>query len=406
MKISVRIIFYLVAMVGLFSCQGNDVKPEVPITTITGKTQGTTYTVKYLDTLNRDIQPQVDSILNAIDLAVSTYISNSVISRFNDADSCTVINNHMLDLFLISDEIYQTTDGAFDPSVKTLVNLWGFGDSPMETDTMFLEAETTVEREKLLLAYKDSLVKEELENVGLDLVILDGDILSDDIGVIGEVNDDDNDDELGLSGEEEDEEEFEWSTGDVKDNYLCKEEQKLKISFDAIAQGYSADVIGDFLQYKLGINDFLIEIGGEILAQGRKTSNSYWTVQIENPDVNNPDAPAGLATVDMSKFRAVAVSGNYRSYHELLGQKYGHCIDPRTGYPSKSSIVSVAAFANECGVADAYATALMIMGIDEAVPFIEGHPFEGVEAFFIYYTDDGALETYVSSGLEEVIEKN
>ncbi|MFT6746022.1 MAG: thiamine biosynthesis lipoprotein [Glaciecola sp.] len=394
MKRLLHLFGFIILFSGFISCQNGDGKTEVPISKITGKTQGTTYTIKYLDTLNRDIQPQVDSILNSIDLAVSTYVSNSILSRFNDADSCSIINNHVLDLFLMSDEIYQTTDGAFDPTVKPLVNLWGFGDSPMQTDTLFRDVDSTVQRERLLLALKDSLVKEQLEYVGLDLVILDGDILSDDIGVIGQGNDDDLDDDL----------DFEWSSGDVKDNYLCKEEKELTMSFDAIAQGYSADVIGDFLQYKLGINDFIIEIGGEVLAQGKKSTTEHWMVQIENPNINDPKAPAGIATVPMSKFRAVAVSGNYRSYNELLGEKYGHCIDPRTGYPSKSNIVSVAAFANECGVADAYATALMVMGVDEAVPFIEGHPFEGVEAFFIYYTEDGNLQTYISSGLEELIQ--
>jgi thiamine biosynthesis lipoprotein len=383
MKTLFRFLSLTLILSGFFSCGGGDEIGEVQISTISGRTQGTTYTIKYLDTLNRDIQLQVDSILNSIDLSVSTYISNSELSRFNEGDSCTLINNHVLDLFLMSDEIYQTTDGAFDPSVKPLVNLWGFGDSPLETDTLFMDAETTEERETLLLALKDSLVKIQLENVGLDLVILDGDILSNDIG--------------------EGDGDFIWSKGDVKDNFLCKKEKDLKMSFDAIAQGYSADVIGDFLQFKLGINNFLIEIGGEILAQGKKSSKENWIIQIENPDVNNPNAPVGMASVPMTKFRAVAVSGNYRSYHELLGQKYGHCIDPRTGYPSKSSIISVATFANECAVADAYATALMVMEIDEAVPFIEGHPFEGVEAFFIYYTDEGAIETYVSSGLEELI---
>ncbi|MFT6716981.1 MAG: thiamine biosynthesis lipoprotein [Saprospiraceae bacterium] len=394
MKILIRFFCFTIVLSGIFSCQLGDGKGEVPASKITGYTQGTTYTIKYIDTLNRDIQPQVDSILNAIDLAVSTYISNSILSRFNACDSCIVINNHVLDLFLMSDEIYQTTDGAFDPSVKPLVNLWGFGDNPLQTDTLFLDAATTMDREKMLLALKDSLVSIQLENVGLDLVVLDGDILSNDIGEIGTGDDD-----------SEDEDDFVWSTGDVKDNYLCKKETDLKMSFDAIAQGYSADVIGDFLQFKLGINDFLIEIGGEVLTQGKKSNGEHWVVQIENPDLNNPNASAGIVSVPMSKFRAVAVSGNYRSYHELLGEKYGHCIDPRTGYPSKSKIVSVATFANECGVADAYATALMVMGIDEAVPFIEGHPFEGVEAFFIYYNEDGNLETYVSSGLEELIKK-
>jgi thiamine biosynthesis lipoprotein len=383
-------IFVFFAVVGvLYSCQNVDELKELPVISVTGETQGTTYTIKYLDSLNRDIQPQVDSILNVIDLAVSTYISNSVLSKFNECDSCVVVNNHVLDLFLMSDEIYQSTDGAFDPSVKPLANLWGFGDDPMNTDSLFLEAESDEERDSLILLLRHSIAKERLETVGMDLVLLDGDILSDGIGDVS-LRDDD----------------YEWSSGNVKDNFLCKKEKELKMSFDAIAQGYSADVIGDFLQYKLGINDFLIEIGGEVLAQGKKSSTDKWTVLIENPDVNNEDAKSAVALVEMSKFRAVAVSGNYRSYKEFGGEKYGHCIDPRTGVPSRSNIVSVAAFANECAVADAYATALLVMGIEEAVPFIEGHPFEGVEAFFIYYNEDSVLQTYISSGLEGFIQKN
>jgi len=398
MKTLLRIFFCLFVAGMLHSCKDVAEGKEVSVRSVSGETQGTTYTIKYLDSLNRDIQPQVDSILNVIDLAVSTYMSNSVLSKFNDCDSCVVVNNHVLDLFLMSDEIYQTTDGAFDPSVKPLANLWGFGDSPMNTDSLFLDAESPELRDSLLLALRYSIAKERLEVVGMDLVLLDGDILSDDIGDVNLGDDDDENDS--------DDDNYEWSSGDVKDNYLCKEEKDLKMSFDAIAQGYSADVIGDFLQYKLGINNFLIEIGGEVLAQGKKSSTEKWTVLIENPDVDNEDAPSSVALVEMSKFRAVAVSGSYRSFREFGGEKFGHCIDPRTGIPSKSNIVSVAAFANECAVADAYATALLVMGIEEAVPFIEGHPFEGVEAFFIYYNEDSVLQTYVSSGLEGFIEKH
>lgn len=367
-----------VLLLGLLACGTQKEQPKGEVLKITGRTQGTTYTIQYIDSANRNIQEVVDSILQEIDLSVSTYNPSSILSKLNRADSCLLINDHVLDLFLMSDEIYQNSNGAFDPTVKPLASLWGFGDAPFNADTLFTEVENVLKRDSLIAAHRDSLIKEVLGVIGWELVLLDGDILYNKLE--------------------------DMNNKALKDNFLCKEDPQVQLTFDAIAQGYSADVIGSFLQYKLGINDFLIEIGGEILAQGCKPDNKSWTVSIENPDVNNPSAPAGIAMVSMTKFRALAVSGNYRNYKEFMGEKYGHIIDPRTGKPSKSKIVSAAVFADDCAIADAYATAFMIMGIDEAVPFVEGNPFEGVEAFFIYYTEEGSLETYVSTGLENFIE--
>ena len=365
----------LTVSIFIFSCGGSS-HAEFKIEEIKGEAQGTTYTVKYVDTLNRNLKHEIDSILAAIDLSVSTYNSNSILSRFNQSDSCMIINDFILDLFLMSDEVNLATDGAFDPSVKLISNIWGFGDSPLDTDTLFLEAGSNEEREKLLLNLRDSLSEGAMEELGWHMVLLDGDILYNNV------------DDL--------------SNSDFDDNYLCKEEPGMQLSFDAIAQGYSADVIGDYLQYKKGIRNYLIEIGGEVLAQGRKPDNKRWKVQIENPDLSG-GGTNNVATVEMKDFRALAVSGSYRNFKEYNGVKYGHCIDPRTGKPSKSKVVSVSVFASDCALADAYATAFMVMGIDEAVPFIEGNPFEGLEALFVYYNDDGVLETYVSSGLESHI---
>ncbi len=369
-----QILLLLALSVFIFSCGGGDT--ELRIQEVKGEAQGTTYTIKYVDTLNRNLKHEIDSILLAIDLSVSTYNSNSILSRFNQSDSCMVINEFVLDLFLMSDEVNVATDGAFDPSVKLISNIWGFGDSPLDTDTLFQDAASNKEREELLLALRDSLSEEAMEELGWQMVLLDGDILYNNVNDI--------------------------LNSDFDDNYLCKEEPGMQLSFDAIAQGYSADVIGDYLQYKKGIRNYLIEIGGEILAQGRKPDNKRWKVQIENPDINNQGA-SNVATVEMKNFRALAVSGSYRNFREYNGVKYGHCIDPRTGNPSKSTIVSASVFASDCAIADAYATAFMVMGIEEAVPFIEGNPFAGIEALFVYYNEDGRLETYVTSGLEPYI---
>ena len=373
-----RLTLFLSAFVVLFYACGEKLEKEVSkVQEISGEAQGTTYTIKYIDSAQRDIKPVVDSLLEVIDLSVSTYNSKSILSQFNAADSCFIINNHVLDLFLMSDEVYQNSKGAFDPTIKPVSELYGFGGAISVFDTLYLAVKDSALRDSLTQAYVDSTLREVLEYVGWENVILDGDILYNSL------------DDLGKK--------------EFRDNFLCKEDRELKMSFDAIAQGYSADVIGDFLIYQMGINDFIIEIGGEVLAQGCKPDQKSWTVQIENPDLQNPNAAPGIATVPMDKFRALAVSGNYRNHRQVGGKQIGHIIDPRTGKAAESRVISVAVFADDCAMADAYATAFMIMGVEEAVPFVEGNPSLGVEAYFVYYNREGTLQSYVSTGLEDLI---
>ena len=366
-----------ISIFALCACS-HQVKEVVPVVQeIKGEAQGTTYTIKYIDSAQRDIQAIVDSIFEVIDLSVSTYNPKSVLSQFNNSDSCTVINNHVLDLFLRSDEVYQNSKGSFDPTIKPISELYGFGGAISIFDTLYLSVEDEVLKDSLTQLYMDSLIKETMNYVGWEYVLLDGDILYNSISDLGKK--------------------------EFRDNFLCKEDRELKMTFDAIAQGYSADVIGDFLIYQMGITDFIIEIGGEILAQGCKPDQSSWTVQIENPDIQNPKATPAIAAIKMDKYRAPAVSGNYRNHKEIGGKQLGHILDPRTGKASMSRVISVAVFADDCAMADAYATAFMIMGVEEAVPFVEGNPSLGVEAYFVYYDREGTLQSYVSTGLEELI---
>lgn len=359
--------------------QNSASNPDDSIIKITGNTQGTTYSILYVDSLNRDIKGQIDSLLARIDSSLSTYKPNSIISKFNKKKDCILIDDHFLDLFFLSDEIYDATGGAFDPTIKPIVNIWGFGSNPLSVDSLLASLPDSVNKDSLIFLHRDSLAFGMLDYIGWDLLMVDGDLFYNSI------------DELGNS--------------EFNDNFICKDDSIIQLSFDAIAQGYSVDVIAEFLQYDLGIHDFLIEVGGEIVAQGYKPSGSRWKISIEHPDLNNPDLDPFLAVVEMDLFRAVAVSGNYRNYLKSFnGEVYGHTIDPRTGSPTKNTMLSVAVFAEDCAVADAYATAFMVMGVEESIPFVEINPYEDIEALFIYLNPEGKIETYTSSGLETEIQ--
>jgi thiamine biosynthesis lipoprotein len=368
------------AVLLLASCQEQTVKnPDDSIMRISGYAQGTTYTILYYDSLQRNIQDKVDSILARIDSSVSTYKANSIISRFNKGKDCALIDDHFLDLFFLSDEVYDASGGAFDPTVKLITGVWGFGSDTLVTDTLYNSITRKSKRDSLIYNHRDSVAFELLDYVGWDLLMLDGDIFYNDLS---DMNDE-----------------------EYQDNFICKSDSLVQLSFDAVAQGYSADIIGDYLTFELNIQDFIIEIGGEILAQGYKPSGKKWKVSIEHPTDTIVGRQPGLAFVEMgTDFRALAVSGNYRNYKKgPANSYYGHTIDPRSGFPIKNRMISASIFSDNCATADAYATAIMAMGIEEAVPFVELNPYAEIEAFLVYETVDGDLETYTSSGLEGYI---
>ena len=211
---------------------------------LAGYTQGTTYQVSYIDSSNRRdyISQKVDSILNDIDNSLSTYNPNSKISKFNTSDSCFLIDNHILNLFLLSDEVNSITDGAFDPSVKPLVNLWGFGANPINLEKLFNNVGDSTLRDSLIKAYRDSMSYDLTDFVGFEYFMLDGDIVYNTFE--------------------------EMLNGDFNDNFLCKDDSTVQITFDAVAQGYTSDINGDYIKFEMGIGDFLVNVGGEIVAQG------------------------------------------------------------------------------------------------------------------------------------------
>ena len=369
---------YLVSLVIFFvSCNSNSIENKYKRYEITGNTQGTTYQVIYIDSTDRKkiIHQKVDSILKEIDNSLSTYNPDSKISRFNNSDSCFLIDNHILNLFLLSDEVNSISDGAFDPSVKPLVNLWGFGAHPFNSNNLYKNISDSILRDSLINAFRDSMSYDLTDFVGFEYFMLDGDIIYNTFE--------------------------EMLNGEFNDNFLCKDDPIVQLTFDAVAQGYTSDVIADYLNFELGIGDFLVNVGGEIVAQGRKKNNRHWTVSIEHPNINLENGLDEVAKVKMdTSYRAIAVSGNYRKFREEGHQKIVHSIDPRNGQPVKTNILSATVLADEAAICDAYATAFMVMRLEEIIPLLESGNLN-IDALIVYHDAEGNLQTYVSTNLED-----
>jgi len=300
-----------------------------------GSAQGTYYVVTYYSEEDKNLQPEVDSILNAFDLSVSMWVPGSIISRINSNDTAVIPDAWFTDLFKLSKIISDDTDGAFDMTVGPLVNAWGFG-------------------------FQDRM---ELDEQKVDSLL----------SFIG------------------------YKNVELVDGNIVKENPGIRFDFNAIAQGYSVDVLARFLESK-GIADYLVDIGGEIYGRGSKPGGEYWKVAIEKPAEEADDARSFQAYVNLSG-KALATSGSYRKYYEKNGVRYSHTIDPVTGYPVTHNLLSVSVLAETCALADGYATAFMVMGLEKARDFLKDR--EDMEAYFIISGESEDYETYYTKGFEE-----
>lgn len=305
-----------------------------------GLAQGTYYTVTYYDKNGTDYQASIDSFFKAFDLSASVYLEESIISRINNNDSTAVADAAFTAVFNKSMEVSEKTDGAFDITIMPLVNAWGFGfTDPMKVGQKQVDS---------LLPYVN------YRNVSL------------------------------------------------KDGRLIKKYPEIKVDFNAIAQGYSADLIGKMLEAR-GIENYLIDVGGEVLGKGRKAGNKPWKVGIEKPSKEADDPRVLNAVVNLTD-KALATSGNYRRFFIKDGIRYSHTLDPKTGFPVKHTVLSVSVLAGDCMTADAYATAFMVMGLDKTREFVARNP--GIDAYLIYSDSTGALKTWASPGILELIDKD
>ena len=182
----------------------------------------------------------------------------------------------------------------------------------------------------------------------------------------------------------------------LENNKLIKKDLRVKLDFNAIAQGYTVDLLASFLESR-EINNYLVELGGEVKAKGKK-NNEYWTVGIDKPNESYTEGRPLQAIVKL-RDKALATSGNYRKYIEENGRKYGHIINPITGYPAKNNLLSATVIAPDCMTADAYATAFMVMGVNRAKEFLSKNRNLNLEVFFIY-DEAGKWKTFTSETLK------
>jgi len=328
-----KCLFIMLAFL-LFSCSSEEKKKL--LVEFKGKTMGAGYSISYHDSLNRNFQPQIDSILAVFDKEISTYREDSRLMAFNNSDSGIFIANgepqHLLRNFKTSIKIFEASSGWFNPAVMPLVNYWGFG----KGDKKGVENPDTV--------LIDSLVKL-CDFSSIELI----------------------EKESGI--------------------FIRKKNQKISIVFNAIAPGDAADEIGRFLEQN-AITNYLIEIGGEIRCRGKQSKNFGWMVGINTPKENAAinDMQVVVELNDLS----LATSGNYRNFIEVKGKKYAHTINPFTGFPEKNNLLSASIFTADCADADAIATACMAMGLEKAWDMIA--KMKGVEAYFIYSDESGAMK--------------
>lgn len=330
-------IFYPILLLILFSCgESAPIKQKM---VVEGFAQGTTYNITYITTDGINHQRAIDSMLIEIDNSLSTYQKKSLISKFNQADSVGEIDQLFTDVYTISKQVYEATNGAFDPTVAPIVNAWGFGfDNLHSTDSSVIDS---------LLNFVD------YKKISLN-----------------------------------------------KQN-ISKVEKGVMLDFNAVAQGYSVDVLGDLLE-KRGIENYLVEVGGELKAKGVNMNDTLWRIGIDRPlpDLKEREIEA-IVNLDN---KALATSGNYRKFYEKDGTKYSHTINPKTGYPVQHSLLSATVVVDGCGYADAYATAFMVMGLAKSKEFLVKH--KEIDALLIYSNENGDLQTFITDGLSRFIELN
>lgn len=304
------------------------------LVSFSGEAQGTTYHISYQDASRRQFKRQTDSLLADIDRALSTYRPDSEIMRFNRSGQHRFESVHFPAVLTKAGIIYRQTDGAFDPTIMPLVDAYGFS-AAQKTATGAINV--------------DSL----LQFVGFSKITFDA-------------------------------------------TTLRRQSAGVRLDLNAIAQGYSVDVVASFLEQQ-GIRDYLVEIGGEIRARGEKAPQQCWTVGIEHP------LKRGLIYTTLCiRGRSMATSGNYRNRKEVSGLVMGHIINPKTGWsqPEQHALVSATVFAGDAATADALATAFIVMGLEATQQFLNHRA--DLDACLLYTDESGQLKRFSTKGLLEL----
>lgn len=310
---------------------------------IQGEAQGSTYSIKYIASEEKVTKNQIDSLLTAFDLSLSTYRPDSKISKINAGDSTVVVDDFFTETFQLSNQIYKETKGLFDPTIGVLVNAYGFGPNKKQ--------------ENLSQKQIDSL----LQFIGFDKISLNS------------------------------------------NKTISKKHNQTFIDFNAIAQGYSVDVVVNYLKSK-GIENAIVEIGGELFAFGKNTiENKNWVVGIDDP-LQKPEERTLIAKVNLENL-GMATSGNYRKVmvDEVTGEKFVHIINPKTGLAQKNHVLSATVLSKSSGLSDGYATAFMLMNLEESKAFLQQHP--ELYVMLLYADSNNKMQRFTTDNFNKLIKE-
>ncbi|MDR2423945.1 MAG: FAD:protein FMN transferase [Prevotellaceae bacterium] len=289
-------------------------------TTLNGFALGTYFKITYSDLQKRDYYDSIKYLLYRFENSLSVYRENSLISKINN-NMDTVPDKYFLAVFDKAKQISEQTDGAFDISASPLFEIWGWGAKKREN--------------RITPSMIDSLK----QYVGMDKI---------------------------------------W----IENGKIVKTSPHITLNTNAIAKGYASDITAEFLETK-GIDNYMINIGGEIVVKGKNKQGKDWLIGIDKPDDGNMISGLELqATLQLTN-KSLATSGDYRRFFidSVDGKKYSHAIDPRSGYSARQNVLSATVIAPDCMSADAYATAFMVMGLEKTKKFLENHP--ELEVFLI-----------------------
>lgn len=287
-----------------------------------------------------NLKKEIEAELKKVDQSLSPFNKTSVISKVNRNEN-PVIDPMFKEVFLLAENISNETHGAFDITVAPLVNEWGFGFKKGVEPTR-----QVIDSLKYIVGY---------QKVKL-----------------------------------------------TPKNYVQKQDPRIMLDCSAIAKGYGCDVVARLLR-KNGINDYMIEIGGEIVTYGNSEKRVPWRIGVNKPTDDSLNTSQELQTILNVTDIAMATSGNYRNFYYKNGKKYAHTIDPKTGYPVQHNILSATVLAKNCATADAYATSFMVLGLEGAQKILQQHP--ELMAYLIYADKDGKNQTWYSPSLKSKIQE-
>ncbi len=289
-----------------------------------------------------NLRNEIEAVMHSVDNSLSTFKQESIISRLNRGETDVELDSLFINVFDKAKEVWRNTEGAFDMTVAPLVNAWGFGYAP----------ESNVSAGEI-----DSL----LTTVGFEKVERTG-------------------------------------------NRLVVKKAGIKFDASAIAKGYSVDLVAEFLESK-GIENYMVEIGGEVRLKGKNPKNKPWRIGIESPIESAAlSKERDLQMILSMENGAIATSGNYRQFYYKDGKKYAHTIDPRTGYPVQHNLLSVSVYAPDCMTADAYATAFMVLGLAKSLSIV--NTIDSLEACFIYSLNDSLYHVELTNGFKHLVANN